>query len=153
MAPLSTEGWHSPLLYLFRCYKIGSPKRFVYSSAMRTSPTSFIVILGISLLSMQLSGLHMHVNPAGAGGLHGTHVHETDADGHGHIHEHDTDVSLFELATSWGKLFLFLPSLLFILPIFVQSGRTVWTLLADTFQRRRRSRWRPPLRAPPLPLS
>ena len=71
---------------------------------MRTSPTLFIVILTIGLLSVQLSGLHMHVNPDGAGGLHGTHVHEIDADGHGHAHEDETDVSLFEFSTSWGKL-------------------------------------------------
>ena len=119
---------------------------------MRASPTAFIVILVICLLSMQLSGLHMHVNSDGADGLHGTHVHETDSDGHGHAHEQDTDVSLFELGTSWGKLFLFLPLFLFILLTFVQSGRIVWTLVADTFQHRRRLRWRPPLRAPPLPL-
>ncbi len=121
---------------------------------MRASPTAFIVILVVCLLSMQLSGLHMHVNPAdGAGGLHGTHVHDTDFDGHGHAHEDETDVSLFELGTSWGKLLLFLPLFLFVLLTFVQSGRTVWTLVADTFQHRRRLRWRPPLRAPPLPLS
>ena len=101
---------------------------------------------------MQLSGLHMHVNPDGAGGLHGTHVHEVDSGGHGHAHEHDTDVSLFELGTSWGKLFLFLPLLLCILLTFVQSGRIVWTLVADTFQHRRRLHWRPPLRGPPLAL-
>ncbi len=102
---------------------------------------------------MQLSGLHMHVNPDGAGGLHGAHVHETDSDGHGHTHEFDTDVSVFELATSWGKLDVVLPLLLFTLLIVVQSGRIVWTLAPDTFQYRRRSRWRPPLRAPPTPLS
>lgn len=101
---------------------------------------------------MQLSGLHMHVNSDGAGGLHGAHVHETDSDGHGHAHEDETDVSLFELGTSWGKLFLFLPLLLCILLTFVQSGRIVWTLVADTFQHRRRLHWRPPLRGPPLAL-
>jgi hypothetical protein len=133
--------------------KVGGPQRFVYGSAMRNSPTWFIVIPVIALLSMQLSGLHLHVNSDGAGGLHGTHVHETDSDGHGHGHEHDTDVSLFELGTSWGNLVLFLPPL-FIMLTFVQSGRSVWMLIADTFQHRRhRSRWRPPLRAPPLSLS
>jgi hypothetical protein len=120
---------------------------------MRASPTAFIVILVVCLLSMQLSGLHMHVNSDGTGGLHGTHVHETDNDGHGHAHEHDTDVSLFELGTISGKLFLVLPLFLFVFLTFVHSGRVVWTFVASTFQRRRRSRWRPPLRAPPLPIS
>ncbi len=120
---------------------------------MRAIPTWFIVIPVMALLSMQLSGLHMHVNPDGAGGLHGTHVHEMDSAKHGHDHVHDTDVSLFELGTSWGNLILFLPPLVFIMLTFAQGGRTVWMLIADTFQRRRRSRWRPPLRAPPLTLS
>ncbi len=117
---------------------------------MRTRPTLFIVIPVIALLSMQLSGLHMHVNTDGSDGLHGTHVHATDPDGH--EHEHDIDVSLLELGASWGKLVLLLPPLLFILLTFAQSGRTVWILVEDTFQRRQRTRWRPPLRAPPLPL-
>ena len=135
-----------------RSDEVGDLLRFVYGSAMRNSPTWFIVIPVIALLSMQLSGLHLHINSDGAGGLHGTHVHETDSDGHGH--EDDTDVSLFELGTSSGNLVLFLPPLLFIMLTFVQSGRTVWMLIADTFQHRRhRSRWRPPLRAPPLSLS
>jgi hypothetical protein len=122
---------------------------------MRASPTWFIVIPVIALLSMQLSGLHMHVNPDGAGGLHGTHVHEMVSAGHGHDHDHeyDTDVSLFELGTSWGNLILFLLPLLFIFFTFVRSGRIVCRLVADTFQRRHHSRWRPPLRAPPLSLS
>jgi len=122
----------------------------MYDSAVRTSPTLFIIIPVIALLSMQLSGLHMHFNPAGADGLHGTHVHATDPDGH--EHEHDIDVSLFELGAVWGNFVLLLPPPPFIMPTFVQSDRTVWVLVGDTFQRRQRTRWRPPLRAPPLPL-
>jgi len=122
----------------------------MYDSVVRTSPTLFIIIPVIALLSMQLSGLHMHVNPEGVGGLHGTHVHATEPDGH--EHEHDIDVSLFELVTGWGNPILFLSPLLFILLTFTQNGRTVWMLVADTFQRRHHSRWRPPLRAPPPPL-
>ena len=130
--------------------RVCDPQRFVYDSAVRSSPTLFVVIPVIALLSKQLSGLHMHVNSDGADGLHGTHVHATDPDGH--EHEHDIDVSLFELGASWGKLVLFLPPPSFIVPTFLQSNRAVRMLVGDTFQHRQRTRWRPPLRAPPLPL-
>ncbi len=69
-----------------------------YSGRMCKAPYSIAAFACVCLLTMQLSGLHLHVNPDDNGGLHGTHVHDTDHDGHGH--EADTDVSLIKFIWS-----------------------------------------------------
>jgi hypothetical protein len=104
-----------------------------------------------SLLGLQLSGLHMHVDGHGySGAPHGTHVHDGDADPHDH--EHETDVSIVELGATGTKLLVFLIAVgISIALLFNLTAR-----LAPASEPRpatgRRQRWRPPLRAPP-PLS
>lgn len=95
-----------------------------------------------------MSGLHMHKDTQGiVGGLHVSHAHSgiTDAPGY----EGDRDVSIFDPGTSGGKLpvilvALWLSLLLVSIPPYKAStGRLI--LLPHDW----RSRWRPPLRAPP----
>lgn len=123
----------------------------MYSFSMPKLSSLILVIFCTSLLCMQLSGMHLHVNPDGDGGLHGTHVHDADHDGHGH--ETDTDVSLLELLSGWIKLLLFLAPFVFIVLAIMRPGKLVWAPITHILYPRDRSRWRPPLRAPPIPIS
>jgi hypothetical protein len=90
----------------------------------------------LSLLTMQVSGQHLHVNAEGQGGaLHGLHLHHAHMDGHGHDYDAEIDVSLFDKgSTTWTKLAPFLVGLVVVLLVIIRTGTT---------------RWRPPLRAPP----
>jgi hypothetical protein len=117
---------------------------------MRQVPSLFIAIMCLSLLTMQMSGLHLHANAdSQSGALHGAHFHEADIDGHGHDHEVEIDVSPFETGTTWSKLIPFLVSLVFVLLTTVSTSKTVWPPSVERLPIRHRSRWRPPLRAPP----
>ena len=100
---------------------------------------------------MQMSGLHLHTDLEGSGDLHGNHIHVLDPDGHGH--ETDSDISYLELFRGWANPILFL--LVFVAAYFslVMCVRRVWTPIAKAFFLARYSRWRPPLRAPPLQTS
>ncbi len=134
---------------------------------MRHLSYPIMLAAGISLVAMQLSGLHLHVNADGyAGAPQGTHVHGQGVDIHGadsHLagaadrhehtgdqdHEGDKDMSVVELSTAASKLFVFL----------VWLGLGLFTVLrpADRISPNaavprpivRNTRWRPPLRAPP----
>ena len=125
----------------------------------------------LSLVALQVSGLHMHVNSDGfAGTPEGTHLHDAhhhDSPAH-HVstpvahehtaHEHaagqghtsDTDISIFELNTALSKLPLDLivpaPFLLMVL----RPADTISPVALVSRQVSRHERWRPPLRAPPL---
>jgi hypothetical protein len=115
---------------------------------MCTRPALLVALICLSLLTMQISGLHLHVSAGSdSTALHGTHVH--DAGLEGHDHDADVDVSSFEPATAWSKLLLFLSGPLFALLMVNWSGGSVWPPLTERLAIRWRSRWRPPLRAPP----
>ena len=121
---------------------------------MRLAPALLIAIMCLSLLILQMSGLHLHVSADSQGGaLHGTHLHEVDFNGHGHGlgHDHDAevDISPFETGTPSSKLILFLVILVFVLLAVIWASRMVWPPLVERLSTHRRSRWRPPLRAPP----
>ncbi len=104
----------------------------------------------LSLLTMQMSGLHLHVSAdSERAALHGTHLHDADPDGHGHGHDAETDVSPFDTGAAWSKLIPFLVTLIFVLLTIVSAGKPVWPPRVERLSTRRRSRWRPPLRAPP----
>ena len=134
---------------------------------MRQPSHLIMLAAGLSLVALQLSGLHMHVDAHGyVGAPQGTHVHGQGAQGHGtdtHLagaddrHEHtggqdhdgDKDMSVVELNTGVSKLLVFL----------VWLGLGLFTVLrpADRISPNaavprlivRNMRWRPPLRAPP----
>jgi len=117
---------------------------------MRPVKPLLIAFMCICLLTMQMSGLHLHVNADSQGGaLHGTHLHDAGIDGHGHDHDAEIDVSFLDTATTWSKLTPLLVSLVFILLARILASRVVWPPLVERLSIRHRSRWRPPLRAPP----
>jgi hypothetical protein len=167
----------------------------MYTRGMRRCSPVVLFFACLSLLGVQVSGLHVH---AGAGGLdsalHGTHVHGVvapdrspsaavepayhagahhghehaggdyghghagghDSHGHaaghhGHDHAGDRDVSIVELGSGLSKLLVILigfgGGLIFVVQ--VAHGRQSVPLV--TPPKSRRERWRPPLRAPPVP--
>jgi len=92
----------------------------------------------------------MHVGVDGfSGSAHPAHFHDAGTDEHDH--EGETDVPIIELGASSAKLIpIFLAFALIALALFVSDQLAFPAPLA----RRRqgpRIRWRPPLRAPPLP--
>ena len=100
---------------------------------------------------MQASGIHLHINAAGTGGVHDSHIHETERSDHSHFG--DTDVSLFELIRSVGQTFLFIAAFVFALLEVARCQTYIWDSRTGLLGPRHRSRWRPPLRAPPTLLS
>jgi len=120
-----------------------------YSPVVKFRSLFLVVLTGVAMLSMQLAGLHLHAGEPGADvGVHGTHLHEVDADGHDHSKA--VDVTLVDLGIVWSKL---MPVLLTAFPTIlavVWTLHTLWPPPAPLTSLRRRSRWRPPLRAPPL---
>ncbi len=114
---------------------------------MQRAAICILVLVFTGLFSAQAVGLHLHANVDG-GGLHGWHLHHADPDGHDH--SGDIDVSLLELSTTWLKIFTFL--IPFVVPLLapVWRARGVSSPPLPVLSTRRRSRWRPPLRAPPL---
>jgi hypothetical protein len=114
---------------------------------MRAMSPYLLFIVFLSLLAMQAIGLHLHVNSEGLGGLHGSHIHEAAPDAH--KHDKDSDVSLIEIGIVWGKFFTFLIPFVIVLLAAATCGRYLWIPDAGPRHMRRRSRWRPPLRAPP----
>jgi len=117
---------------------------------MRRITAPLILLSAVALIILQSAGLHLHANPHTDGmQLHAEHVHNADPDGHDH--STDVDVNIFELGTLWAKLTLLLPMLGLI--VLVPPVRH-WVLRNATQPppaRRGQIRWRPPLRAPPLP--
>ncbi|MEE4144241.1 MAG: hypothetical protein V2I26_05525 [Halieaceae bacterium] len=117
---------------------------------MKRIATPILLVAYLCLISMQMSGSHLHVDAGGEHvGLHSTHLHGTAV--HGHDHSAERDVPLLEeLGLTWSKL---LPLILACVALLISEYwlRThYWPLPAEFPKPRRRSRWRPPLRAPPL---
>ncbi len=116
---------------------------------MRFVHLSVIALAGLAVLSMQMSGLHLHAGDYGDdAALHGAHLHDVDSDGHDH--RADVDVSLIEFAIVWVKAMPALLTVFVTLPAIVWILHTLWPPPAPLMSLRWRSRWRPPLRAPPL---
>jgi len=116
---------------------------------MRRVPFPIVAFAGLALLLMQMSGLHLHAGGRGdAVHVHGAHVHGVEPAGHDH--RANVDVSVIDFGIAWSKI---MPVLLAILPTVLAI---VWALHAPwppptlLMPSRRRSRWRPPLRAPPV---
>jgi len=116
---------------------------------MRLVPLSIIAFACVAMLLMQISGLHLHAGDhSNDASLHGAHVHDIAPDGHDHTA--DVDVSLIDFGIVWSKI---MPVLMAILPTalaIVWVLHTLWPPPIPLIPLRRRSRWRPPLRAPPL---
>ncbi|MCZ6585911.1 MAG: hypothetical protein O6930_07835 [Gammaproteobacteria bacterium] len=136
---------------------------------MRRTPSSIILIACLSLLALQLSGLHTHIDAYGyVGTPQGTHVHGpgiihsdgkrthldgTGIDGHEQSGETDyagdKDVSIVKLNTGATKLLMLVVWIGLTLLIVIRQGDKISTNFAVPPPTGRHVRWRPPLRAPP----
>jgi hypothetical protein len=127
---------------------------------MNRTVAAVVFLVSLSLLGLQLSGLHMHVDDHGySGAAHGAHVHDAaGAHTHGaavdpHDHSHDTDVAVFELGAIAAKHLVFLIAASVVLFALVRIALRLVPAVAPRVASRRRQHWRPPLRAPPaVPL-
>ena len=127
-----------------------------------------LVLACVSLLAVQLGGLHMHVDADGnVGGPRGVHLHTQLLHSHGedaHVHHHgtldhehpgeqehagDNDISVTEMRG--GKSALAFPHLNLLQGLLVYRAEVtqVRPVNTETPPKTRKSRWRPPLRAPP----
>ena len=108
-----------------------------------------VVLIGLSLLGAQLSGLHMHVGDHGySGAPHATHSHAGGSDPHDH--EHETDVNVLELGTIASKHLLFLLAIGLSIFLLLEPRQHVVPRHDRALSHGRRVRLRPPLRAPPI---
>jgi hypothetical protein len=136
-----------------------------------TNPLALAACL--SLLSMQLSGVHVHADDSGYVGVpeasfthsHGHHVHDNEHHGgnakvdHGHRgdsapahdYEHAKDVSVPDLALGTFKLPLAIPAPILLFTEFPAIRTLASTDFVFPVLSGRHTRWRPPLRAPPQP--
>jgi hypothetical protein len=120
-----------------------------YIERMRLNAVTILVLVFVSFLSIQISGLHQHLNINGSdGGIHGTHLHNVNPDSHDHSAH--VDVSFFELGVAWSKAMPFLIMFALTLLTTGKVARSVIFPHSRFLSPRRRSHWRPPLRAPPL---
>jgi hypothetical protein len=116
---------------------------------MRWASTALAVIVCCSLVLLQLSGLHVHVNVDADGpATHGAHIHGADSDGHDH--GGDKDVAIVELGAGASKLLVFLVALLVALVVLPPTAGRLASHSTLPLPAGRRARWRPPLRAPPV---
>ena len=124
----------------------------------------------VSLIVLQLSGLHMHVDANGyVGTPEGAHVHG-QAGGHHHgdmthpgladashdaahggdqDHSGGKDVSIVKLGTAVSKLLLYLIALGLALLMVLRPADKIAPTTTLPRPIGRHERWRPPLRAPP----
>jgi hypothetical protein len=120
---------------------------------MRHSTLSIFAIACVSLIAVQVSGLHLHAEAGGhdGAGSHEPHLQQAfshDAD-HGGAH---VDVTVSEPASGSVEIDVVIPN----------SAVSAFSLLtpleyrlpapASRIPLRRFSRWRPPLRAPPFAI-
>lgn len=121
-------------------------------AVMKKVASPMLLVACICLIMMQMSGTHIHVDARGEhAGLHGTHLHETDH--HGHDHSAESDVSVLEeQGLTWSKLLSIIVACVALLFSQHWPRQRLWLLPVHFAKPRRRSRWRPPLRAPPFTL-
>ncbi len=118
---------------------------------MHRAPAIVAAVICVALLSVQLSGLHMHINLQGDDGEpHTTHVHESDPDGDDH--SDDIEVSVFELGSAWAKVMVFIMPVAVVLLGITWLVQAPWPFLVQRLTLKRSARWRPPLRAPPASI-
>lgn len=120
-----------------------------YSLLMRVGTLSIAALVSITMLAMQMTGLHLHASQTSDNAsLHGVHVHDVDSDGHDH--SADVDVSLSDLGMVWSKIMSGLLVDFSIVLAIVSAIHSLRPPPAPILFQQRRLRWRPLLRAPPL---
>ena len=132
---------------------------------MRKRLTSLAIIACLGLLSVQLSGVHVHADEDGYIGVpetpfshsrvhHDHHdAHHADEGGSGTIGDggEARDVSLLDIALSLFKLSLALLALVLLFALFPSIKAHISFAFVYRVLSGRHTRWRPPLRAPPQP--
>lgn len=145
----------------------------VYTRPMRQKTRTIGAIACLSLLTLQLSGAHVHIGPAGYVGVpetsfshdhgeqdhhHGTHVADAAIDHAAEVSaESDNDygdaqdVSLLDQTLPAFKIPLAVPAPIALFAFAprvrsLASTNVVYRVLSGRY-----TRWRPPLRAPPQP--
>ncbi len=120
-----------------------------YSLGMKVGAISLVAFASIAMLSMQMSGLHLHAGKQSTDtAVHGAHIHDADPDGDDH--SADIDVSVIDFGTVWSKVMPFLVAILPAALTVIWVFHSLWPPVVALIPPRRQSRWRPPLRAPPL---
>jgi hypothetical protein len=134
----------------------GKCRLAVYTRFMRRTKFAIGATAWLSLLMLQLTGLHAHANEHGYIGVpetanSHTHSHASDHDGDHHRHDYEDarDVSLFEIASGAFKSPLAIPALILLFSFFPRTRTFARANLAYPVLSGRHTRWRPPLRAPP----
>ncbi len=110
------------------------------------------IITGLSLclLSLQLSGLHLHVSmDDSADDSHRPHLHQSNPDNETE-HDKDIDVELTGAGIIWKKYSFILALLTFALLVIRPVTVNNWISHSQCLSSLSREHWRPPLRAPPL---
>lgn len=99
---------------------------------------------------MQLSGIHIHIDLEPTKEIT-RNLNLYDIGDHVSGHDHDTsiDINIFELNTSWSKVFLFFISTVALLISFYNIGRYLCPFTPSILRYDRNHFWRPILRAPP----
>jgi len=120
-----------------------------YSPLVKHHRTFVVALACCAIVSMQMAGLHQHADASQNDmGVHSKHLHAVDVDGHDHGAA--IDVTLLDLGMLWSK---HLPGLMMMLPVMLTLAGMILILCPSSgsiLALRRRPRWRPPLRAPPL---
>ena len=116
---------------------------------MQRGTLTVVLLVYLSLLGAQFSGLHMHVDAHGySGSPHASHSHSGGADPHDH--EHETDVSVLDLGMLASKHLVFLIAVAFSILLALELRRHIAPRHVRLLSSGRKVRLRPPLRAPPL---
>lgn len=129
---------------------------------MRRSTKPLAIVTCLSLLILQLSGVHVHANDSGYIGApetpfthsHDHHdAHHAGDEGAGPVSdgEEARDVDLLDLALSLFKMPLAIMALVLLFVLFPNVRALVRLEFVRRILSGRHTRWRPPLRAPPQP--
>ena len=128
---------------------------------MRGISKPIAAVACLYLLTIQVSGLHLHVDEDGHdAGIHAVHLHQVGPENHTHhqdgdLHDHsaEVDVSILEqLSASWSKLIPLLIACVISAYLGLRLQQSLRTPSRQPGKIRHREHWRPPLRAPPISL-
>ena len=122
---------------------------------MRRISVPVLAFALVSFIAIQTGGAHLHAEMPGQNEhaeTHEPHLQQTYFDHEDHDGVH-VDVDVLDTATATFKIDVALPSAEFSGSSLPDTFTSLHALPRTTLQLRDRSRWRPPLRAPPLQTS
>lgn len=123
-----------------------------------------VTLACLCFLVMQSSGMHFHVDEHGKdAGVHSAHQHLIDSEDHqdhhhqlSNVHEHKAEIDISSqemLGSIWTRLIPAIMTCALVTTIAsIGLHQPIRSLLRAPARVRRLSRWRPPLRAPPISL-